>query len=194
METSTACYRVAVLSTSPQVWRSFDWRFLLRDPNLGRVWLAPECTHEAPALETAGIEVVPSPADGVDTVFADGRAFDASALERSLPPRTLVRIAFAAGRPGLAGARRLPFSTRRRLLEKRGWEVLSCAWAAPSLAWTKAYVEVSDRLGVDRTLTFVHRPRGTAARLKQFAARVIVRVGAPEMVCREGVVLARTPS
>jgi hypothetical protein len=184
----------ACIETNPQSWRVLDWRFLLPDPRLGRVWVAPECQQEAAAIEALGIEVVHQLDESVDTALVESRTFDVSAMERALSPGHLVRIAVTADRVGIFGPHRRPLRAWRRVLEERGWETLSCAWAAPRSAWTRAFVDVDNRRAVSHALTLVYDQRERTARLKLRATQAIVLLGGRELICRDGIVLARTPS
>ncbi len=182
------------LDSNPRSWRVLDWRFLLPDPRLGRVWVAPECQQEATTMEALGIELVDQLDESVDTALVESRAFDVRAMERALSPGHLVRIAITTDRVGLSAARLRPFASWRRVLEERGWETLSCAWAAPTSAWTRAFVDVENRRAVSHTLTLINDQRGRMARLKLRATQAIVLLGGQELICRDGIVLARTPS
>lgn len=181
-------------AADPQPWRVVDWRFLLSEPRLGHVWCAPACTNEAASLQAAGFDLSPEADSSVDTALVSAESFDSVALGRLLAPGTLVRLTVTAPEPRRLPRRRRSLRGRSRALEAAGWQVLSRAWAAPSVGWTRAYVEIGHRRTAVRALSLASAPQGAIGRVKLCAALALVRVGAGGLVCREGVILARTPS
>jgi hypothetical protein len=173
-------------------WHDIDWRFLLADPHLGRVWLAPDCAAEAAVLHAIGIEASTTLEAPIDAAFVDGRSLDLEALEHSLPKGTLVRIAIASDSLRSPWPSRRPWTARSRALQARGWKIETAAWAAPNRRRPRAYAEVSDRLAVRRLLLLA--PAGPAGIARARLALVLTRVGLLQIICREGVILARTPS
>jgi O-antigen/teichoic acid export membrane protein len=173
-------------------WHGIDWRFLLPSPDFGRVWLAPGCAHEQRSLEAIGLSTTTAVDDDVDVAFVDARALDLPALERTLPPGTLVRIAVSRD---VAGAGRRwsprPWSARCRQLRSRGWRIEAAAWAAPSVRQPRAYAPVNDRLAIRRLLRV--SPAGWSGVVRGWLGLALTQVGLAQVVCREGVLLARTP-
>lgn len=172
-------------------WHGIDWRFLLPSPDFARVWLAPGCAHEKDALEAIGLSTT-TVADDADVAFVDARSFDPSAVEQTLPGGTLVRIAFArevAG-PGSRWSTR-PWSARSRQLRARGWQIEAVAWAAPNVRHPRAYALVDDRLAIRRLLRV--SPAGWSGIVRARLGLTLTRVGLAQVVCREGILLARTP-
>ena len=188
----------ATLPDGLAVWHAVDWRFLLPSPDFSRVWLAPECAHEKRALEAMGIATTTSTLDAsdaveaVDVAFVDARTLDVPALERTLPGGTLVRIAFSrdvAGSRGRWSTR--PWSARSRQLRSRGWRIEAVAWAAPDIRRPRAYAMVNDLLAIRRLLRV--SPAGWSGVVRGRLGLALTRVGLAQLVCREGVLLARTP-
>jgi hypothetical protein len=176
-----------------RAWHDLDWRFLLADPTLARVWLDDESGDERANLTAAGIAVSEGTAAGVDIAFVHGHAFHASSLEEALPPGTLVRFAIAPKRRRLALLLLRPWTSRRNELRSRGWQVLGCFWAAPELDGAGGYADIGDASAVRRLLRMTHRQRSWRGKLKIGAVLAATWVGLTELVCREGIMLARTP-
>lgn len=174
-----------------RAWHEADWRFLLPDPQLSPVWLAPECAAEGAVLRTLGVELVSEPADGTELAFVDGSRFDFSLIEHTLPPGALVRIA-VAGTHGLRAARQECRWGVAERLEGRGWQVLGRVWAAGGIEAAVGYVDRDNRHAVThwwRTL----EPRGTRARVTVALRLALARIGLWRLPCHEGFVFARTP-
>jgi hypothetical protein len=91
------------------------------------------------------------------------------------------------------GTRAQSLASVSRQLRARGWQIDACAWAVAGTAQPRAYVDADNRLAVRRALALAYRPTNPKARLKMQAATLLVRVGLRARVCREGVVVARTP-
>lgn len=170
---------------APTVWKRADWRFLLPDPDPGPVYLAPECSGESAALEALGFEIAREPGDAAIAIV-DGCHCDLAELERVLPPGAIVRIAVTASRSN--GNWNIT-----KQLEDRGWDVLSRIWTPGGIERAAAYVDVDDRTA----LAYWWRayPRGDARkRVVGPAGLALARAGSGRMLCREGFVLARTPT
>lgn len=175
-----------------RAWQEFDWRFLLPDPRLGPVWLAPECADESTALRAIGVDVVSDPSAGAEAAFVDGARCDFCMIERALPPRTLVRIAIVSS-GGLRGAIRERSWGISEELEGRGWQVIARVWAAGGIEAALGYVDLDNRRAVMhwwRTL----QPKAARARLRVALRLALARIGLWRLLCREGFVFARTPT
>jgi hypothetical protein len=165
-----------------RAWHEVDWRFMLPDPHLGAVWLAPECAGEDGTLRAIGVDVVSGLDGGAEAAFVGGSQCDFPSLEQALPPGALVRIAVVHG-----GGWRISEE-----LEARGWLVLGRVWAAGGIRAALGYVDLDNRRAVMhwwRTL----QPRGVHARVAVAVRLALVRVGLWRLLCREGFVFARTP-
>lgn len=174
-----------------RAWHGVDWRFLLPDPNLGSVWLAPDCTNEQAALGVMGIDVRREAADRPEVAFVDEASCDFHMIEGTLPPGALVRITVGAG--GRDHSRRRGRWGIAEELAARGWQVLGRVWTAGGIEAPLAYVDRDNRLAVTswwRTL----EPKGARARLTIGARLMLARIGFWRLPCHEGYVFARTPT
>lgn len=176
-----------------RAWHDLDWRFLLPQPNLGRVWLDSNCAEERIRLAAAGVVVSDETDGGIDVALVDGCAFDAASLQRKLPPRTLVRLAVGAARPRFQQRSLRRWTSWRKHLQAHGWDVLGCYWASPQLSRPRGYADVADRRAVRRLLRMTRGQHRLPDRIRLEAAVFGTIVGLSEFVCREGIVLARTP-
>lgn len=176
-----------------RAWHDLDWRFLLPQPQLGRVWLDSTCTEERTRLVAAGVVVSDEADGGIDVALVDGGAFDAASLQRRLPPGTLVRLAVGAGRPDFQRRTLRRWTSWRKHLRARGWDVLGCYWASPQLNRPRGYADVADRRAVRSLMRMTRRQRTLPDRVRLEAAIFGTRLGLSEFVCHEGIVLARTP-
>lgn len=174
-----------------RVWHQFDWRFLLPDPHLGAVWLAPVCAGEGGALRAMGFDVVSEPDDGAEVGFVDGSRCDFSMLERALPLGALVRIS-VVGVGGLRGLRHKCSWDIAAELEARGWQVLGRVWAIGGLEAPLCYVDLDNRHAVTHWWRNL-RPRGARARMAVAVRLALARFGSWRLLCHEGFLFARTP-
>ena len=173
-----------------RAWHQVDWRFVLPDPHLGPVCLGPDCAGETTMLGLMGVDVVRELGDGAEVAFVDGVHCDLAAIERSLPPGALVRIA-VGGSGGLRSSGERGWSIADEL-ESRGWQVLSRVWAAGGIAAALSYVDLDNRGAVTYWWRTLHR-RGVRARLTVSLRLAITRIGLWRLLCHEGFVFARTP-
>jgi hypothetical protein len=165
-----------------RAWHEVDWRFMLPDPRLGRVWLAPECAGEDPTLRAIGVDVVSGLGDGAEAAFVDGSQCDVPSIERALPPGALVRIAVVQGRGWRISEE----------LETRGWNVLGRVWAPGGIHAALGYVDLDNPRAVMNWWRIL-QPQGVGARVAVGVRLALVRVGLWRLLCREGFVFARTP-
>lgn len=163
---------------------------MLADPRLGAVWLAPECQAEEQALCAVGVEVVADPDDAAFAVVGRSRC-DLAEIESTLPAGTLVWIAVA--RAGLAGSGRGPSWRVAKQVEGRGWQLLGRIWAVGGIDAAFAYVDLDDSAAV-RFLLRMPRRRGLRAKLRGTGGLVFARFRLWQLLCREGFVVARTPT
>jgi hypothetical protein len=165
-----------------RAWHEVDWRFMLPDPRLGPVWLAPECAGEDTTLRAIGVDVVSGLGGGAEAAFVDGSQCDFPSLEQALSPGALVRIAVVHGRGwGISDK-----------LEARGWQLLGRVWAAGGIRAALGYVDLDNRRAVMHWWRIL-QPRGLHARVTVAVRLTLVRVGLWRLLCREGFVFARTP-
>jgi hypothetical protein len=69
---------------------------------------------------------------------------------------------------------------------------VAAAWAAPSAARPRAYASVDNRLAVGLVLRI--SPAGRVGMIKARLASVALGLGLSQLLCRQGVLLARIPS
>jgi hypothetical protein len=162
-------------------WPELDWRFMLPDPHLGSVWLAPECADASAALSATGVDVVSEPG-GAAVAFVDGSKCDFQAIERGLPPGALVRVTVQARGWQIADD-----------VKGRGWQVIVRIWAAGGIGTASAYVDLDDRRAVMYWWQARAGRRGVRARLARAVRLTLARFGLWRLVCEEGFVFARTP-
>lgn len=174
-------------------WHQVDWRFLLDDPAITTVWLSPACRDEAPALRAVGIEVSARLTSKVDVAWVAAGDLDFDELTQALLPGALVRITVTGAPPskGLLAALR-PWDAWRRVVAAHGWTVVSAAWAAPSAGRPRAYASVDNRLAVGLVLRI--SPAGRVGMIKARVAAAALGLGLSQLLCRQGVLLARIPS
>ncbi len=173
-------------------WHDVDWRFLLPSPDFSRVLLTVGCEHEQASVETIGLTSTTTSDADVDLVFADACTLDLESIERDVPPGTLVRIAVPRAATTSTSPRSFrPWTTRCRELRSRGWQLEAAAWAAPSLSSPRGYALVTDRFAVRQLLRT--SPASLSGVVRARVALAFTRIGFVEVVCREGVILARTP-
>jgi hypothetical protein len=166
-----------------------DWRFLLPDPRLGPVWLAPEYIAERRALGAIGVEVV-AEADNAAVAFVGGSRCDLDEIESTLPRGTLVRIAVVGA--GLSRSGQGPSWRVAKEVQRRGWQPLGKIWAVGGIKNTVAYVDLNDSHAVRHLLRMAPR-RGKRARLRVTVQLVLARFRLWRALCNEGFVVARTP-
>jgi hypothetical protein len=85
-----------------------------------------------------------------------------------------------------------PWDAWRRVVAAHGWTVVAAAWAAPSAARPRAYASVENRLAVGLVLRI--SPAGRVGMIKARLASVALGLGLSQLLCRQGVLLARIPS
>lgn len=183
-------HRPSDSAAGAEAWRRVDWRFMLPDPRLGPVWLAPECMAEAPALSAVGVDVVPEPGNAA-AAFVDGARCDVDEIERTLPHGTLVRITVVDARPH--GSEHGQGWRVAEQLERRGWQLLGRIWAAGGIDTALAYVDLDDSRAVRYFLRMTPRS-GIRRRLEVTVRLTLTRFGLSRMLCHEGFVIARTPT
>jgi hypothetical protein len=76
-------------------------------------------------------------------------------------------------------------------LRARGWRIEVAAWAAPNVRQARAYALVDDLLAIRRLLRV--SPAGWSGAVRGRRALAMTRHGLVQIVCREGILLARTP-
>jgi hypothetical protein len=176
------------VTDGPGSWACLDWRFMLPVPDLGAVWVAPDCPQEAAALRALGLPVA---ADGgtADTVVALGATADLSALVARLGGMGLVKLT-VTGRPPRAGLFGLvrPWRVWRRRLRSAGLDVVVEAIGLPNAQRATAMVALGQPLAL--RLALRRQPASRRGRALGRVAEVAVRMGLRQLVCRQGVVVA----
>ena len=121
----------------------------------------------------------------------DGPAATSLRSNRLFRAGTLVWIAVA--RAGLAGSGRGPSWRVAKQVEGRGWQLLGRIWAVGGIDAAFAYVDLDDSAAV-RFLLRMPRRRGLRAKLRGTGGLVFARFRLWQLLCREGFVVARTPT
>ncbi|QEC49144.1 hypothetical protein FSW04_17210 [Baekduia soli] len=165
--------------------RRVDWRFLLPDPDLGRVaYPAPRQPELLAALREVSTVVERAPAtelEGFDVVVLTGTRHEmAEAIEHA--PAGAWIVAEAGGRAAVGLAARL---------RRRGFEDVAAHWMWPDVQRCREIVPMRSqalRHALDR------RDPGAALRLRVRLARTLARTPLFALVVDHAVVVARVPS
>ena len=182
----------ASVTDGPGSWACLDWRFLLPLPDLGRVWVTPDCPEEAAALQALGLGLCADD-EPADTVVARGASADLPALISRLDgggvgPR-LVKLAIT-GRPpraGLFGFWR-PWNAWRRRLRSAGLDVVVETIMLPNVQRATTMVDLDQPVAL--RLALLRQPASRKGRVLGQLAEFAVRMGLRQLVCRQGVVIA----
>ncbi|MCZ2094752.1 MAG: hypothetical protein LC121_00490 [Anaerolineae bacterium] len=160
--------------------RRLDWRFLLPDPELGRVvYYGPADDPLRVALAdfaesvTNGESVAPGAADRFDVAVLRHQPVEALARARSLlrPGGTLyVEVQRRAGRD-------LPWQARRYVatIERSGFRHVEAFWNWPDFTRCTKIMPLHDATAL--AYVIVNNRRGIAAWLTHSAVRVVFRLG-----------------
>ncbi len=175
--------------------RRLDWRFLLADPQLGRVLIAGTPDRElVAALEAFSGAIVVDPTERADVVVvhAPTAAVVRGAIERVAPGGSIVIELVGRARPGRAG--QLAAASAGDVAERLrhdGFIDVHAAWVWPDHGAGLEIVPL-DRPALIR-LSLARRRSGRRARLKARAVDAAFRVGMGPALLGATTVVGRRP-
>jgi O-antigen/teichoic acid export membrane protein len=191
----------AATADLPGTWQCLDWRFLGADPTLGAV----RCIDTRPvvlsALAALGEHTVDargreSDTATVDTVIVSGACCTLptlAAIRSSLRPGGRIVVEISSAPPGAGVRARLRrWRYWRAHLERAGFTLEGSYVALPNVNRTSALIQLDQRIALIAALR--RQPVQLVKRVAAWAATVAIRLGQTELVCQQGVILARADS